>query len=308
MSLDATFSFAMDMSNRDHLRRREEDDDDLFLLIPPSLHLLGYLGRSKKKLRHTSALTGEEKVRELLEGHIKNCRVSFRMEPYIFKSLDNYLRMEGLVKDTRIKVEEKLGFFLYMISHNATFEGLQVFFGHSNDTFHRVIKHFFNIVIPGLSMWFLKPPSNQVHPKIHGDNRFYPYFKNCIGSIDGTHVPVSMSHYQAAPFRNRKGTLSQNVMVVCDFNLNITYVSVGWEGSATDSMVLRSAMNNVVGKFEVPSGKYYIVDGGYANTTSFIAPYCGVRYHLKEFGHGHRRPQNHKELLNHRHVVLRNHV
>lgn len=52
----------MDMSNRDHLRRREEDDDDLFLFILPSLHLLGYLGRSKKKLRHTSALTGEEKV------------------------------------------------------------------------------------------------------------------------------------------------------------------------------------------------------------------------------------------------------
>jgi hypothetical protein len=167
----------MDMINRDHLRRREEDDDDLFLLILPSLHLLGYLGRSKKKLRHTSALTGEEKVRELLEGHIKNYRVSFRMEPYIFKSLANYLRMEALVKDTRIKVDEKIGFFLYMISHNATFEDLHVFFCHSNDMFHHVSKHFFDIVIAGLSMWFLKPPSNQVDPKTHGDNRFYAYFK-----------------------------------------------------------------------------------------------------------------------------------
>ncbi|AQK49279.1 hypothetical protein ZEAMMB73_Zm00001d048977 [Zea mays] len=167
----------MDMSNRDHLRRREDDDDDLFLLVLPSLHLLGYLGRSKKKMRHTSALTGEEKVRELLEGHIKNCRVSFRMEPYIFKSLANYLRLEGLVKDTRIKVEEKLGFFLYMISHNATFEDLQILFGHSNDTFHCVIKHFFNIVIPGLSMRFLKPPSNQVHPKIHGLLLIHQYGK-----------------------------------------------------------------------------------------------------------------------------------
>jgi hypothetical protein len=98
------------------------------------------------------------------------------------------------------------------------------------------------------------------------------------------------------------------MMVACDFNLNITYVSVRWEGSATYSIVLRSAMSNVVGKFEVPSGKYYLIDGGYANTTSFIAPYHGVRYHLKEFGHGHQRPQNHKELFNHRHVVLRNHV
>jgi hypothetical protein len=117
-----------------------------------------------------------------------------------------------------------------------------------------------------------------------------------------------MSPDQAAPFRNRKGTLSQNVMVVCDFDLNITYVSAGWEGSATDSMVLRSAMTNSIGKFQVPSGKFYLVDGGYANTTSFLAPYRGVRYHLKEFGRGHRRPQNHKELYNHRHAVLRNHV
>jgi len=98
------------------------------------------------------------------------------------------------------------------------------------------------------------------------------------------------------------------VIVVCDFDLNITYVSAGWEGSATDARVLRSAMNKSIGKFEVPLGKFFLVDGGYANTTSFLVPYRGVRYHLKEFGHGHRRPQNHKELFNHRHVVLRNHV
>jgi hypothetical protein len=99
--------------------------------------------------------------------------------------------------------------------------------------------------------------------------------QNCLGSIDGTHVPISMSPNQAAPFRNRKGTLSQNVMVVCDFDLKITYVSAGWEGSATNSMVHRSAMGNPVGKFEVPAGKFYLIDGGYANTTSFFTSYRG---------------------------------
>jgi hypothetical protein len=79
------------------------------------------------------------------------------------------------------------------------------------------------------------------------------------------------------------GTLSINVMVACDFNLNITFVSNGWEGSTTDLRVLRSAMSK---SFQVLPGKFYLVDGGYANTPSFLAPYRGVRYHLKEFGSG----------------------
>jgi len=50
-------------------------------------------------------------------------------------------------------------------------------------------------------------------------------------------------------------------MIACDFDLKITLVSSGWEGSATDSRVLRSAMSK---GFEVPPGKFYLVDGGYA--------------------------------------------
>ena len=105
--------------------------------------------------------------------------------------------------------------------------------------------------------------------------------QNCIGAIDGTHVPMTISPNQAAPFRNRKKTISQNVMVACDFDLNFTFISCGWEGSATDAKVLRSAIQK---GFKVPQGKFYLVDGGYANTPFFIAPYRGVRYHLRSTG------------------------
>jgi hypothetical protein len=68
--------------------------------------------------------------------------------------------------------------------------------------------------------------------------------QNCIGAIDGTRVPILISPDNAAPFRNRKGTLTQNVMVACDFDLNVTFISTGWEGSTTDARVLRTAMNS----------------------------------------------------------------
>jgi hypothetical protein len=166
------------------------------------------------------------------------------MEPHIFRELATYLGRRRIVVDTTITVEEKLGFFLYMLSHNASYQDLQVYFGHSNDTFHHHINHFFTKVIPILSRRFNQPPDpNQVHQKIQDNPRFYPFFKNCLGAIDGTHIPISISSEKHSPFRNRKGTLSINVMVVCDFDLNITFVSSGWEGSTIDSRVLRSAMS-----------------------------------------------------------------
>lgn len=49
MFLDIAYSFTMDMSTRDRIRKRR-DDDDLMLLILPTLHLLGYIGDSEKKV------------------------------------------------------------------------------------------------------------------------------------------------------------------------------------------------------------------------------------------------------------------
>ncbi|XP_072148506.1 uncharacterized protein [Setaria viridis] len=137
---------------------------------------------------------------------------------------------------------------------------------------------------------------------------FLPSVQNCIGAIDGTHIPITIAEDKAPPYRNRKGTLSHNVMLACNFDLNFTFISCGWEGSASDAGVFRSAVSK---GFIVPEGKFYLVDGGYANTSSFIALYRGVRYHLSEFRRRRSSQSgyaNYKELFNHHHALLRNHI
>jgi hypothetical protein len=94
-------------------------------------------------------------------------------------------------------------------------------------------------------------------------------------------------------------------MVECDFNGQFVHASAGWEGSASDAQVLQDALAH---DFYVPSGKFYLVDAGYANTPSFIAPYRNFRYHLQEQSRSKQRPSNAKELFNLRHAQLRNHV
>jgi hypothetical protein len=58
----------------------------------------------------------------------------------------------------------------------------------------------------------------------------------------------------------------------------------------------------------VPPGNFFLVNAGYANTTQFLAPYRGTRYHLQEQGRAKQKPRDYKELFNLRHAQLRNHI
>jgi hypothetical protein len=80
-----------------------------------------------------------------------------------------------------------------------------------------------NIINP-IDMEFRDVPS-----KIRDDERYWPYFKDCVGAIDGTHVPVKISLSKQIPYISRKGTPTQNVMVVCDFRMCFTFVWAGWK-------------------------------------------------------------------------------
>lgn len=59
-------------------------------------------------------------------------------------------------------------------------------------------------------------------------------------------------------YRNRKGDLSTNVLAACDSNLRFTYVLPGWEGSASDSRVLRDALQRSNG-LKVPSSMFLVI-------------------------------------------------
>ncbi|XP_039130873.1 protein ALP1-like [Dioscorea cayenensis subsp. rotundata] len=155
-------------------------------------------------------------------------------------------------------------------------------------------------------MTLVQPPSGICHPEIEANPNWYPHFKDCVGLLDGTHVDASVPPLELPRFRGRKGP-TQNVLAVVNPDLKFTYVLAGWEGSANDFTVLRDAISQPQPEgLKIIEGKYYLIDAGYTTMNGFIAPYRGVRYHLKE--HNGRAPMNPKELFNLRHSMLRSHV
>jgi hypothetical protein len=129
-------------------------------------------------------------------------------------------------------------------------------------------------------------PELRTPTQIQNNSKFFPYFKNCLGALDGSHIPLSVPEEKTAAFRNRKGTLSQNNLGAVTFDMTFVFVHAGWEGSAHDGRVLRDAFTK---GFLVPKGKYYFGDAGYASSPEVLTPYRGVRYHPQEQQQSDRR-------------------
>lgn len=150
----------------------------------------------------------------------------------------------------------------------------------------------------------LPTADTSLSPKLANDPRYATFFADCLGALDGTHIDVHVRAADQPRYRNRKGYLSQNVLAVCNFEMEFVYILAGWEGSAHDGAVYRSAMHTH--GFITPPGKYWLGDAGYPNSDTILTPYRGTRYHLKEQIKAAVKPQNSKELFNLRHASKRN--
>ena len=65
-----------------------------------------------------------------------------------------------------------------------------------------------------------------------------------------------MSREEAPRYRGRKEHTTQNVMAACGFDMKFTYVLPGWEGTASDSRIIKNAFQRK-DKLIIPEGKYY---------------------------------------------------
>ncbi|KAH9712999.1 DDE Tnp4 domain-containing protein [Citrus sinensis] len=199
--------------------------------------------------------SGSGFMTQVLEGHDDICRQMFRMDKHVFHKLSDTLRQRGMLRDTSgVIIEEQLAIFLNIVGHNERNRVIQERFQHSGETISR---HFNNVLkaIKSLSREFLQPPPQTTPPEILCSHRFYPYFKDCIGVIDGMHIPAHVPAKEQSQFRNKKGLLSQNVLAACTFDLQFIFIYPGWEGSVADSRVLRAVLDDPDQNFpHIPEG------------------------------------------------------
>ncbi|KAL0309015.1 UNVERIFIED_CONTAM: hypothetical protein Sradi_5843800 [Sesamum radiatum] len=184
-------------------------------------------------------------------------------------------------------------------------------FQHSLETINRRFHQVLSALCAMAPKLITRPSFTETHARITNNPDFYPFFKRFISFYDivvelhrsyGQHVGTGMDpRVDQNRYRFRKGGLAQNVLAICDFDMNFTYVYAGWKGSVANARVLDHAVSHDNTFPFPPIGKYYLVDAGFTNYQCFLGPYRGTRYHLPEW-RGQGRPYGTpQDMFNHVH-------
>ncbi|KAK2655430.1 hypothetical protein Ddye_008482 [Dipteronia dyeriana] len=171
----------------------------------------------------------------------------------------------------------------------------------SGETISRFVYRVLHALLRLEGVLFIKPtpiPDDRTNSR-------WRWFKGCLGATDRTYIEVTIPESYKPRYRTRKEHIAINVLGVCTHDLKFVYVLSGWDGSVTDSRVLRDAIT-IHNGLKVPFGNYYLVDAGYINGQGFLAPYRGTRFHLQEWEDFDRAPRNQVEYFNMKHSQVRN--
>ena len=249
--------------------------------------------------KNNSKLTGQQWLDELLSGHPQRFYDSMGMNKHVFRALLGELIKIGLHDTRYVTAEEQLAIFLYLAVTGLAQRHLEERFQRSPDTiskcvtaichkleliYCRAIHRILNLLTSeAFYNSYVKLPTadTPLASEIRDDPKLYPFFKDCQGSIDGTHLDAFVPDDAVARYCNRKGRLSQNVLAACSQDMRFIYVLSGWEGSAADGHIFEDARQH---DLAIPAGKYFLADAGFSTCDNLMVPYRGERYHLKEWG------------------------
>ena len=191
-------------------------------------------------------------LKDMYDGCEVACYDQLRLTKRNFHDLCTMLREKcGLRDSVYVSVEEKVAMFLLVVGHGLKMRLLR---GHYKRSLWTISTHFSSILTAILSLHgeFIKLPDHSVQPP---NDYKWKWFGNALGALDGCHIDVVVNVADQGRYRNRKQAITTNMLGVVDWNMKFLYPLPGWEGSASDSRVLRDAMR--IGRqdaFVVPHG------------------------------------------------------
>ena len=224
------------VSEANGLRRRKETTAVLIVILAAQTVVEYAATYLMKEPIYDSVLTGIAWVQELLNAHEMRFYDALGMAKPVFLRLCHELEEHsGLQNSKYLGLAEKVAIFLWVCrtggSQRDARERFQHALGtismyvcvdllnrnpeHENRVFHGILNAIVSKTFYNRYVKF--PRTDKVPPQIRDNPKFFPFFKGCLGAVDGTHIKSFLPSEDTPHYRDRKGGLSQNVFAACTY-------------------------------------------------------------------------------------------
>ena len=166
---------------------------------------------------------------------------NFRMRKETFEFLCNrlwnYITKQRTNMRQPISVEERVAVTLWYLSTGSGFSMVAWLFGISKSSVCRIVRETCDAIIQVLQKQLIKLPKGDMLDQMIEGFEFKWGFPNCVGAVDGMHIPVTPPSNCQTDYYNRKGSYSIILQGLVDFKYLFTDIYVGWPGKVHDARV-----------------------------------------------------------------------
>ena len=171
----------------------------------------------------------------------KNFRMGRRTFDFLCEELHPFLCRENTNMRKAISVRRRVAISLWRLATNADYRTVGHLFGVSQASVCDIINEFCTVVSDVLLQKFIKVPVGE-----ELDNNIKKFkdkwgFPQCVGAIDGSHIPIKAPTEFHADYYNRKGWYSIILQAVVDSSYKFIDINVGWPGKVHDARVFSNS-------------------------------------------------------------------
>ena len=172
---------------------------------------------------------------------LENFRMSECTFNYICEELKPAIERQDTVMRRAIPVRQRVGIALWRLSTNSDYRTIAHLFGVSRSTVCVIVRDVCNAIVQLLLAKYIQVPQEaQLQSIVDGFESKWGY-PQCVGAIDGSHIPIVSPVEFPADYHNRKGWHSIILQAIVDHECRFWNINVGWPGRVHDARVLSNS-------------------------------------------------------------------
>ena len=168
---------------------------------------------------------------------LDNFRMSKDTFFYLCAQLSPTLRRGNTVMRKAISVEQRVAITLWCLAIPAEYRTIAHLFGVAQSTVCETVHETSQAIVSALREKYIRFPSNEnVDAIVDGFQRRWGV-PQCVGAVDGSHIPICGPKDNHTDYYNRKGYYSIILQGLVDHRYCFLDVYIGWPGSVHDARV-----------------------------------------------------------------------